>query len=70
MLSDDPDRIRALVIVAGNPVMTLPNTAKIEAALRKLDLLVTIDLYLSDTDTCPPLVSKLESLFRFQVDSC
>jgi formate dehydrogenase len=51
ILSDDPDRIRALIVVAGNPVITFPNTAKVEAALRRLDLLVCIDLYLSDTAT-------------------
>jgi len=49
VLSDDPERIRALVVVAGNPVITFPNTAKVEAALRRLELLVCIDLYLSDT---------------------
>lgn len=51
VLSDDPDRIRALVVVAGNPVITFPNTAKVESALRRLELLVCIDLYLSDTAT-------------------
>ncbi len=49
ILSDDPDRIRALVVVAGNPVITFPNTAKVEAALKRLDLLVCIDIYRSDT---------------------
>ncbi len=49
VLSDDPDRIRALVVVAGNPVITFPQTAKIEAALRRLELLVCVDLYVSDT---------------------
>jgi len=49
VLSDDAGRIRALIVVAGNPVITFPRTAKIEAALRKLDLLVCIDLYVSDT---------------------
>jgi len=51
VLSDDPQRIRALVVVAGNPVITFPHTAKVEAALRRLDLLVCIDLYQSDTAT-------------------
>lgn len=51
VLSDDPDRIRALVVVAGNPVITFPNTANVETALRRLELLVCIDLYLSDTAT-------------------
>ena len=51
VLSDDPDRIRALVVVGGNPVLTFPNTEKMERALERLDLLVTVDLYLSDTGT-------------------
>jgi formate dehydrogenase len=49
VLSDDADRIRALVVVAGNPVITFPHTAKVEAALRRLELLVCVDLYVSDT---------------------
>lgn len=51
VLSDDPERIRALVVVGGNPVITFPNTAKVEKALERLELLVSIDLYLSDTGT-------------------
>jgi anaerobic selenocysteine-containing dehydrogenase len=51
VLSDDPDRIRALIVVGGNPVITFPNTKKMEKALKRLDLLVSIDLYLSDTGT-------------------
>lgn len=49
VLSDDPQRIRALVVVGGNPVISFPNTAKMERALSRLDLLVSIDLYVSDT---------------------
>jgi anaerobic selenocysteine-containing dehydrogenase len=51
VLSDDPERIRALVVVGGNPVLTFPNAAKVEAALQRLELLVSIDLYHSDTGT-------------------
>jgi anaerobic selenocysteine-containing dehydrogenase len=49
VLSDDPDRIRALIVVAGNPIISFPNTAKMEQALQRLDLLVCIDIYRSDT---------------------
>ena len=49
VLSDDPDRIRALIVIAGNPVMSFPDTRKIEKALKRLDLLVCIDIYRSDT---------------------
>lgn len=49
VLSDDAERIRALIVVAGNPVITFPNTPRMEAALRRLELLVCIDLYRSDT---------------------
>lgn len=49
VLSTDPDRIRALVVVAGNPVITFPHTDKVERALRALELLVCIDIYPSDT---------------------
>ncbi len=49
VLSDDAERIRALIVIAGNPVITFPDTKKIEAALRRLDLLVCIDIFPSDT---------------------
>ncbi len=49
VLSDDPGRIRALVVVAGNPIITFPNTEKMERALRRLELLITVDIYRSDT---------------------
>ena len=49
VLSEDGNRIRALIVVAGNPLISFPNSAKVEQALKKLDLLVTIDIYRSDT---------------------
>ena len=42
-------QIRALFISAGNPVLSVPNGAELEAALGELDLCVAIDLYVSDT---------------------
>jgi anaerobic selenocysteine-containing dehydrogenase len=42
-------RVRALVVVGGNPVAAFPDPARTTAALRSLDLLVTIDPYPSQT---------------------
>lgn len=46
---EGPERVRALVCVAGNPVLSAPNAARLDAALGKLDFMVAIDLYLSET---------------------
>jgi anaerobic selenocysteine-containing dehydrogenase len=42
-------RVRALVTVAGNPVLSTPNGDRLEAALGQLDLMVSIDAYLNET---------------------
>ncbi|MGI5163379.1 molybdopterin-dependent oxidoreductase [Spirillospora sp. CA-253888] len=44
-----PGRMRALVVSAGNPLRTVPGTAALDAALDRLDLLVCIDLYVTET---------------------
>jgi anaerobic selenocysteine-containing dehydrogenase len=44
---DDP--IRALVTIAGNPVLSAPNGPRLEAALASLDFVLAIDLYLNET---------------------
>src|SRR5262245_39033691 len=64
VLSDAPDRIRALVVVAGNPVITFPHTAKVEAALRRLELLVCVDLYVSDTATFAHYVLPAATMYE------
>jgi anaerobic selenocysteine-containing dehydrogenase len=42
-------QIRALVTAAGNPVLSVPNGARIERALPGLDFMVSIDPYLNET---------------------
>jgi anaerobic selenocysteine-containing dehydrogenase len=42
-------QIRALITHAGNPVLSVPNGRRLEAALEKLELLVGIDLYVNET---------------------
>jgi anaerobic selenocysteine-containing dehydrogenase len=42
-------RVRALVTVAGNPVRTFPNSARLERALSSLDFMVSLDYYVNET---------------------
>ncbi|HTR56179.1 MAG TPA: molybdopterin-dependent oxidoreductase [Kofleriaceae bacterium] len=42
-------QIRALVTLAGNPVLTTPNGARLARALASLDYMVAIDFYVNET---------------------
>lgn len=44
-----PGQMRTLIMVGGNPVLTVPDGDALEAALRDLDLMVAIELYVSET---------------------
>ena len=61
--SDDGTRIRALFVVAGNPVVSTPDGRRLEAALATLDLMVSIDPYVTETsrhaDVILPVPSPL-----------
>ncbi len=46
---DGPGRLRALVTVAGNPVLSSPNGRHLDRALATLDHVVSIDGYLNET---------------------
>ena len=47
--SDGPGRVRALVTVAGNPVLSAPNGRRLDRALGTLEHVVSIDGYLNET---------------------
>ncbi len=63
ILAPGPDRLRALVVMAGNPVLSTPNGRQLERALGELELMVSIDCYLNETsrhaDFILPPVSPL-----------
>ncbi len=44
-----PGQIRALVTLAGNPVLSFPNGRRVERALSSLDFMVAIDVYRNET---------------------
>ncbi|MGB5211531.1 MAG: molybdopterin-dependent oxidoreductase [Gammaproteobacteria bacterium] len=49
ILAGGEKRIRALLTVAGNPVLSTPNGAQLDRALASLDYMVSIDLYVNET---------------------
>ena len=49
VLSEKPYPIKALVIQGSNSILTSPNTNKLKRAYEKLDLLVVIDHFMTDT---------------------
>ncbi len=59
------DSVRALVTVAGNPVLSAPEGERLDAAFAELDFMVSVDVYLNETtrhaDVILPPASPLES---------
>ena len=49
METPGPGQIRALITVAGNPVLSAPNGKRIDAALRGLDFVLSFDSYCNET---------------------
>ncbi len=49
VLTDGPERIRALLVIAGDPVRSIPGGGRIEQALKRLDLLACVDMFRSRT---------------------
>ncbi len=57
-------RIRAMITVAGNPLVSTPNSERLTAAFDSLDFMVSLDVYLNETtrraDVILPAPSHLE----------
>ncbi len=49
MLREDEEQIRTLFVITGNPVLSSPDGAKLDRALEKLDLMVSFDMYVTET---------------------
>ncbi len=64
MEAEGPSHVRGLVTVAGNPVLSAPNSDRLDRALGRLDFMVSVDCYLNETtrhaDLVLPAVAPLE----------
>lgn len=65
ILTPGDGQVRALVTVAGNPVLSTPNGRQLDAALQGLEFMLCIDLYINETtrhaDLILPSTSALEN---------
>jgi len=49
ILTKGEGQVRALLTIAGNPVLSTPNGMQLERALESLDFMVAVDFYLNET---------------------
>ena len=49
ILTEGPGQIKALVTLAGNPVLSTPNGRVLDRALESLEFMVSIDFYINET---------------------
>lgn len=59
-----PDQVRALFVSAGNPVLSVPNGDELEAALGQLDLCVSLDLYVNETNAHADYVLPATTMYE------
>ena len=64
ILTEGPRQIRALFVTGGNPLITMANAGRLREAFKKLELLVTVDIYENETGALAsyvlPATSPLE----------
>ncbi|OOV93462.1 molybdopterin oxidoreductase family protein [Pseudomonas sp. MF4836] len=65
ILTEGEGQVRALITIAGNPVLSTPNGRQLEQALDGLEFMLSIDLYINETtryaDLILPSTSALEN---------
>jgi anaerobic selenocysteine-containing dehydrogenase len=57
-------QIRALFVSSGNPVLSVPNGPELEAALDTLDLMVSIDFYVNETNAHADYVLPATTMYE------
>lgn len=64
ILTEGPGQIRAMVTLAGNPVLSTPNGGRLDEAFESLDFTVAIDFFINETtrhaDLILPPVSPIQ----------
>ena len=64
ILNDHPDRLRTVFVSGANPLRSFADTSKYEEAFRALDLLVTVDVAMTETAALSHYVLPALSAFE------
>ncbi|AJH00208.1 hypothetical protein LF65_03651 [Clostridium beijerinckii] len=64
ILSEKSERLRMIFCTASNPIRSYPDTNAMEKALRKLDLLVTVDVTMTETARISDYVLPVKSTYE------
>ena len=59
--TDGPGRVRAMITVAGNPLVSTPNSGRLRAAFESLELMVSVDAYVNETSAMADVVLPVPS---------
>ncbi len=73
VLEGKPYPVKAMLVMASNPALTAPNSKKVQAALKKLDFLAVVDIFMSKTaqyaDIVMPACTFLEETYYATYDT-
>ena len=64
ILSDHPDRLRAVIVSATNPLRSYADTSAYEEAFNRLDLLVTVEISMTETAALSHYVLPARSAYE------
>jgi anaerobic selenocysteine-containing dehydrogenase len=64
ILTDDPARLRAMIVESSNPVHSLADSQRMRAALEELDLVVVLDVAMTETARCADYVLPSPTQFE------
>jgi anaerobic selenocysteine-containing dehydrogenase len=64
IVTPGPEQVRALFVSAGNPVLSVPNGDELEAALPRLELCVSLDLYVNETNAHADYVLPATTMYE------
>ncbi len=64
ILTPGPRQVRALFVTGGNPLITMPNSARLRDALRELECLVVLDIFRNETASLAHYILPCTSPFE------